>query len=874
MEVITCHTNADFDTFASMIAARKLYPNARLVVPGSFERTLREAVKSLRLDVELLKVSDVDLDKVTRLILVDIKHSARIGKLAVLIGRKGVDIHIYDHHPPGAGDIKGSLVVTGDYGSTTTILTLIIKEKGLEMTGEEATLFMAGIYEDTGFLSFPSTRVKDFEAAGYLLTRGADLKRVSKLLKSSMTSEELSMLNKFIESERVYSIGGVNVAVAAASVDDYSGEVGELAMRLAEVDSPEALFVLAGSADRIHLVIRSSAPEINAGRIAECFGGGGHPNAASATLKGLTLVEATEALVSAVKKDISGKKTAMDIMSAPPITVTIDTTIARAREVLLNFNINAMPVVDGAAIRGVITRQVVSKAIFHKLGSAEVRDYMTTDFESFKPSTSIEKIRQKVFFLGQRLLPVCSADKVVGVITRTDLLRLLQEELIDSPERSERLVKNRNLKNVMRERLPEEIFYLLEEAGRVASSLGFKIYAVGGFVRDLVMRRENLDIDIVVEGNGIEFARKFAKKMGARVRSYSRFKTAAVVLPDGIHVDIATARLEYYDSPGALPTVELSSLKLDLYRRDFTINTLALDLAPARFGTLIDFFGALGDIKEKSVRTIHNLSFVEDPIRILRAVRFSERFGFKITPQTMHHMKNTLKLDIFRGVSGPRLADELKNILEEDIVIEAVSKLHSLGVLAHIDPKIKWDAELSALFSRARDTLAWHRLLYTGETVHVWLVLFLALTDSLKEVELKRLTTRLGITGKKKLAVIEGRRAGLRALKRIETRPGPLNSVVYHLLKPLPIEVILYLMEKTKDEPSRKLFSDFITKLSVMDTALKGAGLKKLGVRQGPRIGTVLGLLLDKRLDGKISTKTEEIEFVKGFLKRKNQGNG
>jgi tRNA nucleotidyltransferase (CCA-adding enzyme) len=868
MEVITCHTNADFDTFASMIAAGKLYPKARLVVPGSLEKALRDALKTMSLDFKFDRVSDIDLDKVTRLILVDIKHKARIGALGELVGKKGVEIHIYDHHPATKGDIKGSLSVTGDYGSTTSIITLIIKERSIELTPEEATLFMAGIYEDTGFLSFPSTRVKDYEAAAFLLENGADLKQVSKLLKSAMTSEEVAMLNRFIESERVYSLGGVNISVAAASIDDYSGEVAELAMRLAEVDSHEALFLLAGSGDRIHLVIRSSSPDIDAGRIAESFGGGGHPNAASATLKGLTLIQAAEAVVSSVKLDISSNKTAVDIMSAPPITVTVETTIARAREVLLNFNVNAMPVVEGGIIKGVITRQVVGKAIFHKLGASQVRDFMTTDFDSFDPKSSIENIREKVFFFGQRLLPVCKGKKVVGVITRTDLLRLLQEELIDTPERSEKVVKNRNLANVMRERLPDNIFSLLEEAGQVADSLGFKAYAVGGFVRDLVMRRSNLDIDVVIEGNGIEFARKFGKLKNAKVRTHSRFKTAAVMLPDGNHVDVATARLEYYDSPGALPTVELSSLKLDLYRRDFTINTLALDILPKSFGTLIDFFGALGDIKEKSIRTIHNLSFVEDPTRILRAVRFSERFGFRISPQTTNHMKNTLKLDIFAGVSGPRLADELKNILEEDIVVEAVSKLHSLGVLAHIDPKIKWDAELAALFGRARETLAWYRLLYTDKKVEVWLILFLALTDSLKETELKRLTARLGITGKKKTSVIEGRRAGLKALKIIEREPGAniMMSEVYHLLKPLPTEVVLYLMEKTKVEAARKRISDFFTKLSLMDTALKGAGLKKLGVRQGPQMGKVLGLLLDKRLNDEISTKAEEVKFVKGYL--------
>ena len=873
MEVIACHINADFDTFASMIAAGKLYPNARLVVPGSLEKVLREAIGSMKLDVKIEKAAQVDLDKVTRLILVDIRHAARIGSLSKLTEKKGVDIHIYDHHPETADDIKGSVVVSHNYGSTTTILTLIIKERELVLTGDEATVLMAGIYEDTGFLSFPSTCVEDYEASSFLLTAGADLKRVSKLLKSKVSSEDIHLLDKFIEQAERHSFEGTDVMIAAASIEGYHGEVAEIAQRLARIEAPDALFLLASSEDRIHLVIRSASTDLNAGLIARAMGGGGHPNAASATIKGLTLIDAKEMLVSHIKDELTNKRTAELLMSAPAITVTTDTLISGALEIMLNFNINAMPVVEGTNIRGVITRQVVSKAIFHKLGSSKVKDYMTIDFDFVTTKTPIDKIREKVFSYGQRLLPVCKGKQVVGVITRTDLLKLLQAELLEGPVEGGPGVKSRKLKNLMRERLPERVFDLLEEAGVVASSMGFKAYAVGGFVRDLLLRRNNLDIDIVIEGDGIEFARRFAKRAHARVKSHSRFKTAVMIFPGGLHVDVATARLEYYERPGALPTIEMSSLKLDLYRRDFTVNTLALDLIPLNFGTLIDFFGAQGDIKDKSIRAIHNLSFVEDPTRILRAVRFSERFGFKIAKQTMTHIKNTMKLDIFKGVSGARLADELRNILEEDIAIEAVGKLQELGVLKQIDASIDWNADMRSLFARARDTLAWYRLLYMDRKVDVWLVLFLALTDQLKDARLKALAGRLSITGKKNMAVIEGRRAGLRALKKIAGKPKPklMMSEVYHLLKPLPVEVILYLMEKTEDEATRKIFSEFITRLSPMKTELSGAALKRLGVKEGPRMGSILTGLLDKRLNSEISTKEEEEEVVRGLVKRKGR---
>ena len=227
----------------------------------------------------------------------------------------------------------------------------------------------------------------------------------------------------------------------------------------------------------------------------------------------------------------------------------------------------------------------------------------------------------------------------------------------------------------------------------------------------------------------------------------------------------------------------------------------------------------MADIKDKRIRAIHNLSFVEDPTRILRAVRFSRRFGFKISKQTLSHIKNTMKLDIFKGVSGARLAMELKNILEEDIAAQAVADLAELGVLKHIDPLIVYDEKLRSLFARARETLAWYRLLYTDRKHQVWLVLFLALTDQLKDAGFRKLAARLSIAGKKNTAVIEARRAGLRAFKKITGKPKPKKSEIYRQLKPLPIEIILYLMEKSDDEKVKKMFSDFITNLSQIETA-------------------------------------------------------
>ncbi len=862
MEVITSHTNADFDTLASMIAALKLYPGAHLVFSGSLEKGLKDAVEARRFPYRFERVRDIDLEEVTRLILVDVRHPARIGRFAEIVGRPGLDIHIYDHHPATDGDLHGTLEVIEPYGSTTTVLTLLIRRKKLKISPEDATILMAGIYEDTGSLSYPSTTRMDYEAASYLLSAGADLRVVTDLLRKELTAEEVSILNDFLNSRTSYTIGGVEVVIAEGYLEKYSGDIATIAHRIMDIGAMGCLFLLAETRDRVHIIARSRNPRADAGRIARALGGGGHAEAASATLKDVTLIEAKERLLSALRENIVPEKTAGDIMSFPPIIVRPDMPLKNAIELMLRYNINAVPVVRNGRLAGVITRQVVDKAAYHGLGAAPVGDYMTTEFDSVTVTTSVDEIRDKVVGHGQRLLPVLDEREVVGVITRTDLLKLFQEELKEGGQ-----PRARSLARMMKERLPAWALEMLKGAGLTAESLGLRAYVVGGFVRDLLLNRENLDIDIVIEGgDGISFAEAFAKERGLKVRPHQRFKTAVVIFPDGFKVDVATARLEYYEKPGALPTIEQSSLKLDLYRRDFTINTLAVALNPRRFGELIDFFGAQKDIKDKTIRVLHNLSFVEDPTRMLRAVRFSEKFAFKLGKHTLNLIKNSVKLDMLSRLSGARLLDEIKHILEEDaIAVKSLWRLHELGILKLIHKGITWDEQREEFLERAREAITWHELLYTRDRAEAWLVMYLALTDGLSDSEYFSLIKRLMINGRKNMTVLESRRSGIEALKKVKSMRK--NSDLYGLLSEVPLEVELYLLAKSDDEAVRKTLSFFLRELKYAKTDLKGKDLLKMGIKAGPAMGEILKLLLKKKLDNELPERNDEEAFVKGYLK-------
>jgi len=593
LEVITTHINADFDALASMVAAKKLYPEALLVFPGAQEGNLRDFfVRSSFYFLDFARAKNVDPGEIKRLILVDTRQRSRIGKFAEAAASAEVDVHIYDHHPDSPEDVHGSFEVVQPLGSTTAILSKILREKNLDPTPQEATIMALGLFEDTGSFTFSSTTPEDFEAAAYLLRHGADLNIVSEMVTRELTAEQVALLNDLIAHASRFTVDGIEVVVARTMASEYVADFAVLAHKFMDMENLQVLFALAQMENRVYVVGRSRLPEVNVGDILAEIGGGGHEYAASAAVKDKPLSQVEESLKQIIYRRVRPLRRARDIMSFPVKWVSPDVTLEGAELTLNRYSINAVPVAEEGRLSGLISRQIVEKGIFHGLKDHPVKDYMSTPVATVGPESTLPEIRDKLMSSKQRLLPVVQEEEVVGIISRTDLLNLL----IDLGEETEESqwsqpLRKKNIVSMMRERLPQKIITILSQVGEVAEDLNFHAYVVGGFVRDLFIKQENLDVDLVIEGDGIAFAKAFAAGYGARARVFQKFKTAVIIFPDGFKVDVATARTEYYDFPGALPVVEYSSIKMDLYRRDFTINTLAIKLNPDDFGTLLDFFG-------------------------------------------------------------------------------------------------------------------------------------------------------------------------------------------------------------------------------------------------------------------------------------------
>jgi tRNA nucleotidyltransferase (CCA-adding enzyme) len=619
-------------------------------------------------------------------------------------------------------------------------------------------------------------------------------------------------------------------------------------------------------ADKTHVIGRCRIPQVNAGEVLEELGGGGHATAASAVARDMTYLQAKERLIDVLKRHIKPGPVASEIMTSPVKTIPSGSTIQETNEAMTRFSVNVLPVLSNERFLGTITREVVQKALFHGLGKQKVEEFMTTGGPVASPDMPMAQVERVMIEEHQRFIPVLDkSGLLVGAITRTDLLRSLHEErLAEVPEPDDLgLRPTRSIKGLIEERLPPEVCDALRAVGEVADESGFPVYLVGGIVRDLFLRVTNLDIDIVVEGDGITFAGMLVKQVGGRMKTHLKFGTAVVVLPNGLKLDIATARLEYYESPAALPTVELSSIKKDLYRRDFTINTLAVRLNRKRYGELIDFFGGLRDIKEKTIRVLHSLSFVEDPTRVLRAIRFEQRFDFRLSKHTQNLIKTAVNMKLFHKLTGERMYTELVLLFSEAEPVKVLKRVKDFDLLKFIHPNLKSTAETERLFASVAETLTWFRLLYLDIRIEKWFVYFLGLLDRLKDTAVEETLERLAVPARVRERVLHARERyrGVLYVFYKETDIPP--SRVYDLLAYLDTEAILLVMAKARQDAAKKYISLYLTHLRNVKVMLTGDDLKAMGIPPGPQYRKLLAELLDAKLDGAVRNREEEIEFVR-----------
>ncbi|MEA1960064.1 MAG: CBS domain-containing protein [Bacillota bacterium] len=867
MEIITSHNAMDFDGLASMVAAGILYPGAVKVFSGTVSKNVKNFL-ALYKDSLVIKVAkEIDTSQIERMIVVDTANASRLGQLKKIMN-DSMDFHVYDHHPPVEDDIKGSIHEVHSTGAATTILVEKIIEKNLVISPLDATILTLGIYDDTGCLLFPSTTPRDAHVVGHLLAQGANLAVVAKFMDKAFSIEQTHILQDLLENDQHYRINNLDVLVAKHEGDAFIPGLDLVCYRLFEMENCDAVFVVAKMEGKINVVGRSKVNELKINEVLKPMGGRGHDKAASAVVKKKTVEEVTEAILENISIMVHPAMVASDIMSTPVKTVPPEFTMEEAGKIMLRYGHTGMPVVVEEKMVGVISRRDVDKAMIHDLGHAPVKGFMTTNVMFVGPDTSVRDVQKLMVKHDIGRLPVIDQDRLAGIVSRTDILRTLHGEDYSDDHKilysyDEGTIEN--CSQMMEEVLSDEILHILRAAGEISQDIGSTAYCVGGFVRDLFLHVSSFDFDLVVEGDGNELATRLSSQLGGKLRVHERFGTAVIILENGIKLDIATARTEYYEFPAALPSVERASIREDMYRRDFTINTMAVCLNVDKFGELVDYFGGRKDLQNGCIRILYNLSFVEDPTRILRAIRFEQRYRFTIEADTLRFAKDAIERRMLGQLSYQRILHELILILSERDPVPALERMRETGVWKYILPEVQLDELSTTMLRRILILIGWWGESYIGMPLKSWLVYIMYIFSKLNEEQLQKILNRYTLD-RYAQDCIEKSYAIPGIIEQIQQYEFPSCSQLHQLIGNLSNENMVYLLLCLKDENLWKSVVDYLERCNCSKVEINGHDLQDLGLKPGPVFQLILQELYDCKLDGTICSREEELQAVQQWI--------
>ncbi len=941
MHLILCHTTADFDTLGAAVGLACVHPGARIVLTGGCHPTVQRFVALHRDEYPLIDRRAVAWDQITALTLVDAQQPERFGPAAEWIaqaGRDRIPLALYDHHAPGPaaavqerGDLDqpgpGPQVTVAPVGACTTLIVEELQRLAISPTVAEATVMALGIHVDTGSLLFEQTTARDARALAWLMEEGASLPVVAEFVEPGLSPQLQDLLTIAMDTLTTEMVQGYRLGSVLLTIDHYVPGLSGLAERLislADVDGfllgadypgKEAAIAEDSRSRKLLLIGRAQgrisrkAPQgqgVDWGGIFTPLGGGGHAAAASVTLTTAHPAQVVAEVMAQLRSQIPQSPTAGQLMSSPVRTIRPDTTMAEAQRILLRYGHSGLSVVDTAGqLVGMISRRDLDRALHHGLTHAPVKGYMATNLKTITPQTSVNAIEDLMVTYDIGRLPVLEQGQLVGIVSRTDLLRHLHKTLITDgwPGRYPALAPGTAppvLTDLLKTQLPADLGPILEQIAAAAQAQGWQLYLVGGAVRDLLLSLDGVaycppsakipapelgpnfvDLDLVVDGNtqgsqggaGVELAQQIkSTHPEVEIQIHGRFQTASLVWHRdlshplaGLMLDIATARTEFYPYPAANPEVEPSSIQQDLYRRDFTINAMALRLTDPDRGQLLDYFGGLMDLRQQLIKVLHPNSFIEDPTRIFRAVRFAVRLGFSLDPQTEGYIQQAIDSGIYTQMQRQvervpalqvRLRNELHSILASVAWPRALAMLDQLRALHCLYSDLTMDSRLWQQLhrlSRWLDHFAWPL------PCHPWEMRLQVLLAAVPAVDRRPIAVSLQLTD-----------STITRLSQLDSlEQAWLDRLAYPLA---PSQV--YALFHQADRPTLLLVSvrhprtlgppiwRYLTQWIELTPRINGNQLKALGYRPGPGFRAMLQALLAAQIDGLIQTEAEAMAFI------------
>ena len=878
MDLILTHEQTDLDGLASMLGAHLLRPEAIALLPRLINRNGKAFLRRYANELPFSDYQALPHESIKSVFLVDTQS------LVTLRGmNEQTKVTVLDHHPRKVQIHPAWQVELHLTGACTTILVEKLRELAIPLSPIEATLMLLGIYEDTGSLTYSCTTARDAHAVAFLLEQGADLNIASIYLNPPLSNAQQQLYDRLLKDLVQLDIEGYNILVAKAIANDLNDEISTVAHKMREFLTPDGLVLLVSTRQGIRLVARSTTDNVDMAKLAIHFGGGGHKRASSALIReegrsnanitDAMLSEVTRRVIETIPQIVTPSIKVSQMMSKNPLTLSPEISAIDAAELMKRYGFEGYPVVDNKQLVGLLTRRNVDRAIAHKLNKT-AGDLMTAGSISVYPDDPISKLKDRMATSGWGQVPVLDPDsnEIIGIVTRTDLISTLNHD--------EELPTQAEIAEMLSDALPPARKALLRAVADEAYDQDVQAFIVGGFVRDLLLQLPSQDFDIVIEGDAMAFAEHLVQQFGGRVVAHKRFGTAKWILnhenlqhklkaseksgfstsdlPD--HLDLITARTEFYNKPAALPIVERSSIKMDLHRRDFTINTLALRLDGSHFGKIFDFWGGYSDLQQKQIRVLHALSFVDDATRMLRAVRFAARFNFEIEPQTLSLIEGSLPL--LAEISGARLTHEFELIFNERNAAEMLRQLGSLGILDAIDPALPWDDVcIYRLTDGLSDLAKTENPVIPDEKIQIFWCLWLM---DLQPKALETIGLRLRLSTK-----LLGWIAQTRALwQLLPTLDGQRPSQVTQQLENFHTIPMRAVFSVCKQAESRQILELYEHEYRHVRPFTTGNDLRALGLPPSPQYEVILSSLKNAWLDGEIQSEGEEKVLLQKLLEQ------
>lgn len=893
MDIVLCHRTADFDTLGAAVGITYLQPGTRIVLCGGTHPTVRDFLGLYRDEFPLIERRAVSVEQLRSITVVDGQRRDLFGPAADWLDRPTIEIKVYDHHVETDRDIQTDQVVVAAVGAATTLIVEEMQKQAIQLPVSVATVMALGIHVDTGSLTYEGTTVRDAEALAWLMAQGANQRAISDYTEPVFSAELQDLLGQALGTIQTQSQHGWAVGWVTLRTSNYIPGLASLTSQLMHLSESDCLLLahIYGKAEqpRLSVIGRSRIDGVDLTQLFKPLGGGGHAKAAAVTLKTEDPDGVLTELITTLLHHIPSPLTAAELMSSPVRTIRPSTTIDQARRILLRYGHSGLSVVNNEdQLEGIVSRRDLDIALHHGFGHAPVKGYMTAPVRTIEPNTPLPDIELMMVTYDIGRLPVVDRGQLVGIVTRTDILRQLHQ-LKYSVLPSHRQVVCTSIQAQLRSQLPSPLQDILSYGAAAAADQGWQIYLVGGAVRDLLLAGPDhpfavKEFDLVVDGvdttsksAGVALAKTLHQTYPeTQLQIYGQFQTAALIWPAGsalagFSVDIATARSEFYPYPAANPEVEASSIRQDLYRRDFTINALAVRLTrqwgqSRPSGELLDFFGGVVDLRDRQIRVLHPNSFIEDPTRIFRAVRFATRLGFEIGEHTEGYIRHAIASGIYAQVQAEadkapalqsRLKNELKYIFKTPHWSRALRLLSDLGALQCIHPQLQIDRQW---WRRIRLANRWHLLF--GQ-VHaqqpLWLLMLEVLISALPA------TARCQVAAKLHLPELSQKRIQtldpiLQALDKLPPQATP--SQISELLSPHD-RSMLVLAGAYSNLRSRRWLWRYLQEWSTHQPLLTGKDLIGLGYKPGRQFKTILAAVGAAALDGELENTEAAIRWVR-----------